>query len=247
MKIPAAVVQKLGHYVYLYVSPLDNKVFYVGKGKGSRALAHLEYADNKNVGKRIREIQRAGKEPRIEILAHALPSADVALRIETAAIDLLGLSDLTNQTSGWKSSELGRAALDDLIAKYTRQKAKITEPAILIRINQLFRFGMEPVELYDATRGIWKIGEDRNKAEYAFAVYQGVIREAYSIAQWLPAGSTFSTRENHEDFVGSDRWEFVGKVADAEIRNRYVNKFVGHLFPYGFQSPIKYVNVKDAE
>jgi hypothetical protein len=26
--------------------------------------------------------------------------------------------------------------------------------------------------------------------KYAFAVYQGIVREVYAIAQWMPAGST---------------------------------------------------------
>ena len=58
----------------------------------------------------------------------------------------------------------------------------------LIRINELYRGGMNETELYDATRGIWKVGEERVKAKYAFAVFEGVIREVYEISQWLHAG-----------------------------------------------------------
>ena len=32
-RIAPAVARKLGFYVYLYVNPLDEQVFYVGKGK----------------------------------------------------------------------------------------------------------------------------------------------------------------------------------------------------------------------
>ncbi|XZE17522.1 hypothetical protein SH449x_002796 [Pirellulaceae bacterium SH449] len=41
-RIPSSVQQKLGFYVYLYIDPRDESVFYVGKGKGERALAHLK-------------------------------------------------------------------------------------------------------------------------------------------------------------------------------------------------------------
>ena len=42
LRIPASVQQKMGYYVYLYIDPRDGSVFYVGKGKGERALSHLK-------------------------------------------------------------------------------------------------------------------------------------------------------------------------------------------------------------
>ena len=95
-RIPPAVARKLGHYVYLYVNPLDRSIFYVGKGKGARALAHLDDAEKGSVAKTIRTIRAAGAEPEIEILAHALPSAEIALQVEAAVIDALGVAGLAN-------------------------------------------------------------------------------------------------------------------------------------------------------
>ena len=43
---------------------------------------------------------------------------------------------------------------------------------------------MGPMELYDYTRGIWKIGPKRDRVDYAFAVYDGVIQETYKIESW---------------------------------------------------------------
>ena len=71
-RIPAAAARKLGYYVYVYVNPLDSKIFYVGKGKGSRALAHVDVKEKKAVARLIRSIRVAGKEPGIDILAPAL-------------------------------------------------------------------------------------------------------------------------------------------------------------------------------
>lgn len=87
-RIPPAVARKLGHYVYLYVNPTNNAVFYVGKGGGGRALAHLHADEKKAITKVIQSIRRAGKEPRTEILAHKLSNSEVVLRVEAGAIDL---------------------------------------------------------------------------------------------------------------------------------------------------------------
>lgn len=34
------------------------------------------------------------------------------------------------------------------------------------------------------------------------------------------------------------RWEFVGRVASSRIRERYLGRYVGHLFRRGAQNPI---------
>lgn len=244
-KIPPAVARKLGHYVYLYLNPLDESVFYVGKGKGGRALAHLGDTEKRDVAEVIREIRASGAEPRIEVLAHGLPSAEVALQLEAAAIDLLGLQNLANAVRGWRGAKFGRMPLDELAAHYTRRRANIREPGILIRINKLYRYGMSDAELYDATRSAWKVGrERREQAKFAFAVFEGVVREVYAIARWLPAGSTFNLRWKGRATKREDRWEFVGTIASPAIRDRYINRYVGHLFTQGAQTPIWYVNIK---
>ncbi len=87
-RIPPAVAAKLGHYVYIYVDPRDNRAFYVGKGQNGRALSHLK-SERGRMATRLRKLRASGVKPRVEILAHGLPDAATALRIEAAAIDLL--------------------------------------------------------------------------------------------------------------------------------------------------------------
>ncbi len=241
--IPPAVARKLGHYVYLYVNPLDGSVFYVGKGKGGRALAHLDAAEKRNVAAVVREIRSAGAEPQIEILTHGLPNDQTAFHVEAAVIDLLRLDRLANEVRGWRGAKFGRMALDEVVAHYTRRRATIREPAILIRINRLYRYGMSDAELYDATRSAWKVGRRCQQARYAFAVFEGVVREVYSITQWLPAGSTFNVRGGGGSRKSEGRWEFVGTIADEKLRGRYLNRYVGHLFTQGAQNPVSYVNL----
>lgn len=242
--LPPAVARKLGYYVYLYVNPMNNAVFYVGKGKGARALAHLDDLEKRKVAAIIREIRKFGAEPKIEILAHALRGPDTALTVEAAAIDLLGLANLANEVRGWRGAKLGRMALNEVVAHYSHRKVRIREPAILIRISELYRYGLTDVELYDATRSAWKVGPRREKARYAFAVFEGVVREVYSITHWLPAGSTFNARYRGRATQREDRWEFVGTIAGEKLRGRYINRYVGHLFPRGAQNPISYVNIE---
>lgn len=242
-RIAPAVAAKLGYYVYLYVNPLDNSIFYVGKGKSGRALAHLRSHEKKEITKTIREIRAAGEEPRIEILAHGLGTEETAHRVEAAAIDLIGLDKLANVVRG-HGAEFGRLPINEVVAHYTKRKALIREPAILIRITKLYRYGMTDAELYDATRSAWRVGPQREKAELALAVFGGVVREVYRVTAWLPAGSTFNGRRDGRGIEEPDRWEFVGTIAEDRTRNRYRDRYVGHLFTQGAQNPISYVNLE---
>ena len=115
---------------------------------------------------------------------------------------------------------------------------KVCHKAILITINKLYRSDMTPLELYEATRGIWVVGTRKDKAEYAMAVYQGIIREVYRIGQWYPAGTLEYQTRDTSDFRDRGRWEFSGDVAQ-EIRDKYVGFSVGR----SGQNPIRYVNV----
>ena len=142
---------------------------------------------------------------------------------------------------------MGRAPLRELVAQYTRKRASIREPGILIRITHAYEFGMTDAELYDATRSGWRVGKQREAAEYAFSVYEGVIKEVYKISRWVPAGSTFNYRYLGRAKKRSGRWEFVGVIADELLRRRYVDRYVGHLFPKGAANPISYVNISTAE
>ncbi len=118
LHIRPEVAERLGFYVYLYVDPRNEKPFYVGKGQGSRALAHLSASAESRKVAVLRELSEAGIEPRIDILAHALRDEETAFRIEAAVIDLLGFDDLTNEARGWRSVQSGRRRLSELAFYY---------------------------------------------------------------------------------------------------------------------------------
>ena len=130
----------------------------------------------------------------------------------------------------------------ELRALYDAAPADIDDAVLLIRINQLYRYGITAQELYEATRGVWKIGKRREGTRYACAVFHSVVREVYEIEAWFPAGSTaYSTRPVDEVRVAG-RWEFTGRVAGQAVRERYLSKSVASYLPNSSQNPLRYVN-----
>ena len=118
----------------------------------------------------------------------------------------------------------------------------IQEPSLLIRIPKLFRTGMSSRNLYDATRGAWKLGR-RQRARLAFAVDSGIVREVYEIENWHPAGSTQYVARKFENVDIQGSWEFTGRVASADVRDKYVGQSVADYFPRGARAPVIYVNL----
>jgi hypothetical protein len=112
---------------------------------------------------------------------------------------------------------------------------------MLIRINALYRPGMSATALYEATRGVWTCGKNREKARFACAVFQGVIREVYLIHSWHHAGTLkYVTREREEVSI-PNRWEFSGEV-DERLSAKYRGRSVERYFSKGAQLPFTYVN-----
>ena len=125
---------------------------------------------------------------------------------------------------------------------YAATPVDVEVPALLIRINRLYRHNMTPLELYEATRGVWKLGARCTKAQYAFAVFEGVVREVYAIESWHPAATTPYTTRDASQLKTAGRREFLGRVVDARVRDAYVGRSVASEFPQGLQSPVVYVN-----
>ncbi len=126
----------------------------------------------------------------------------------------------------------------------TLVREDITENVIAIKINQAYRENMTELELYEITRGYWKIDAKRaEKADYVFSVYKGIIKEVYKIKEWLPAG-TIPRSTLPDAKVPTDRYEFVGEVAEEAIRNKYIEKSIANLYRKGEANPIKYFYTK---
>ena len=240
------VIQKLKRYVYLLSDPETGEVFYVGKGKANRVFNHLKDNKDNDKVKKIKELESRNLTPKIEILVHGIEDDVTIKKIESAIIDLLGKNNLTNIVGGYESTDFGRMDVAQIKAKYSSKSASITEPVLLIKLSKTFRYNMEPMELYDYTRGIWKVGEkNAKKVLYAFAVYDGIIQETYKILQWFPASSTFSSRVDKKSWevYKEERREFVGRIS-KKMRDKYRYKSVEHFFKRGAANPLLYLNIE---
>ena len=121
-------------------------------------------------------------------------------------------------------------------------RANITDPVMLIRLSRSYKPGMSAQALYDVTRGVWVVGIRREKARYALAVFQGIVREVYDIDQWHPACTTKYVARDSTKLRSEGRWEFTGRVAAPGVRERYVDRDVTGYFTKGAKNPIQYVN-----
>ena len=246
-EFPSNIIQELNYYVYIYSDPDTLKPFYIGKGKGNRCFNHLFQEGDTEKIKKIQELKEQGKMPIIEILIFGVDE-ETALKVEAAAIDLIGIENLTNIQKGHHSAMYGRIDVDELYNRFNRDELNredITENVMFIKVNG-YHYGMSDYQLYDQTRRSWKVNEDRVKqVEYAFAIYEELVLEVYKIAGWFPAHTTYNTIPVSEEIIKHDidgqRLEFVGQVADENIRKKYVGKSVTSFYKRGEQNPIKYV------
>ena len=109
--------------------------------------------------------------------------------------------------------------------EYRRTAMNITEPALVVKINQTYRDGISTEELYEITRGIWKIDKRRRDSiRYVLGAANGLIREVYSVDHWQDAGTDPYYFREHTPESLEGRSEFVGGVAPDDIRDKYIGK-----------------------
>jgi uncharacterized protein len=230
-----AVTQKLGSYVYFLRDPRNQEVFYIGKGEGNRVFSHADGVEiddpEQAVGsqkiEQIKDIKRDANLVEHFILRHGL-TADAAFEIEASLIDFVGIKNLSNLQRGHYANDFGLKTTAEIIAMYDGQPFETDKKVMLININRQFSRTMTTAEVYEATRSSWRLGEDRNLAEYAVATYAGLTREAYKIKSWHPING---------------RWEFVGEVAEDSIRKTLVGKSIAAFTKKGMANPIRYFNI----
>ena len=233
--ISSLVSKNLKSYVYALCELDDHgnkSIFYVGRGKGNRCLQHAKGNDER--ADKVRELIQA-KRFTIDILRHGL-DAETAEIVEATCIDLISQGELTNKIRGFGTA-FGRTSLEEIRQLYQGKPIRILKEhmGLAFNLTKTYRSSMSDVELLEATRGTWaRVPRDKN-LKYAYATYNGIVKEVYEIRQWLPAGTQqYFYRSRHlGDERLKNRFEFLGVLAQEEIRNRYKGKLIALDRSYG--------------
>ena len=166
----------------------------------------------------------------IDIIAHKL-NRETALAVESACIDLVGLENLENLVKG-HGENIKRIPIEELSNKYNEIHAEIIDEhkGFIILVNQLYEPHFTPLETLEIVRGIWikkLVSTAKNSIvpKYAFASYNGIIKEVYEIFEWVPAGTQqYFTRQFKPEQL-KDKFEFVGKIAH-DLSHLYRGKLI---------------------
>jgi uncharacterized protein len=212
VSIPYEVAAELGFYVYALRDPRDRQVFYVGKGVGGRVYAHQREADDSaevQTAKRARisDIRRSGHAVEHLLVRTGIADESTAYIVEQAVIDAYAATgvSLANLVKGHHAATHGLSTVEAAVARLASSPTPpIDAPVLMFKINRAWSPDANERDVYEATRGHWKIGWDsRSRARFALGVAFGVVRGAYEIEEWFES-------EQPED-VG--RWGFVGRPA----------------------------------
>ena len=220
--------EQLGHYVYALRNPLNGQVFYVGKGVGSRVLSHANgVIDNDDPPETMKlqtiaAIHDAGLEVESFVVQHGLSDSDHAFATESALYGLLQLLNerkehnlftLTNLIQPPTFETYGLMSVDDVLAIYGEpvDSTLIPHNSILVKPKETWRRGMSREELWEVTRGWWRLNEQRLKSiRYVFSIPNFVIRAVWEVRP-----------EDWRHQADGDRgWEDVQHARPTEAKQR---------------------------
>lgn len=232
-------IEELNYYVYVLLDPRNDKIFYVGKGKGNRIFAHVACSldnslesDKLNI---IRDITQSGNKVKHFVVRHGLNESEAFL-VESVLIDFLSYADffsvrsISNMQAGHHQWFKGIKTVQELEVLYACEPLQIEDirhNLMTININKTYNIKNDyHPNIYEATRKSWKISERRLKeVDYVISEYRGIARAVFKPTKWEREGN---------------RWMFEGiEVTDNEITDLYLNKALPEK-KRGEANPIKY-------
>lgn len=207
--------EQLGHYVYALRNPLDGSIFYIGKGKGDRVLAHANGVIQQVTRERgetveslkndtIKLIHAAGREVESFIVQHGLETDDHAFATESAVYGTLKLlSDsldhaqfkLTNKVAPPLYNSFGLRTVRQVLADYGKPAdiSLIPHNSLLIKptLSGTWNPSMGRDEVWEASRGWWPMDRARlQHIRYVIAIPHFVIRGLWEVqfSDWRKQG-----------------------------------------------------------
>ena len=224
------------YYVYVYSHPDTRQPFYVGKGRGGRVRAHLDFeVPEREKQEIIDRLHKQGREPIVEIMQWGL-SEEAAFAAEAALIQLIGLDQLTNEQSG-----RGTYKLHADFIEYIRDKKPLRisprkgEEMLILSANGYYRDGMSRFELYDAVRGDIHVAKDRvENCRRILVLLNGYVIDVYENPICVDAGTEARSFKTAGEPSGYD---IVASFASDVLRNHFVGRelvttFVFNRFTY---------------
>ncbi len=227
---------KKDYYVYVYSHPDTRHPFYVGKGRGSRAKAHLDFEVPEREKQEIIDgLHKQGREPIIEIMQWGL-SEEAAFAAEAALIQLIGLDQLTNVQSGRGTYKLHADFIEYIRDKTPlRKSSRRGEEMLVLSANGYYRDGMSRFELYDAARGNLPVSKDRVEAcRRVLVLLKGYVIDIYENPACVDAGTEARSFKTTDEPSGYD---IVASFTNDILRNHFVGRqldttFVFNRFTY---------------
>jgi hypothetical protein len=200
----------LGIYVYGLIDPRDDRVFYVGKGGGSKA-DKLEGSSNLRIFEHFYEVEKAlragralsAKQATIQavwdkgmnvgchIFRRRLQSPDEAFDVEAGIIAALresknGMPD--NDNNGMHLKSRGYLSLQDALdlgAPPVSPGVPITVLLLNIGTSLAKRADRTAEDYYECTRSEWVLGEGfRQSCEVAIGIQNEISRAAFKNLTW---------------------------------------------------------------
>jgi GIY-YIG catalytic domain protein len=249
MEFKQSVKEALAYYVYALVDPRNNKIFYIGKGKGDRVFQHAEAAlvenDHSLKLETIRNIISEGRQVKYYIMRHNLDEKEAYL-VESSLIDMLTYpqfnhdNQLTNLVAGYHQWDEGIKSIQEVNALYDCSKIDVEDGSyfLLVSLNRSFdqakaKGVYKRFDVYESTRKYWAIGaEQAQKVNYVLGVYRKVVRCVIKVKshEWVAKaedGSIFK----------KPRCCFEGDLCPD---SPYMNKDVSD-YPFGSGAAVRYI------
>lgn len=249
-----------GYYVYALIDPRDDRVFYIGKGTGNRVFFHEiqsgKYPESEKAKlQKIREIEESGHEIKRVIVNWGLTESE-AFAAEASLINLINFlsgNALTNAVSGHHVH--GAMTVEDYEIMHGAEHLRpedIQHSILVIKINKLYRQGMNAKELYDTVRGHWRASLNtirKKKIEYVFGVYNQLIVAVYKPDEWHYVHEMIDV-PRIEDYEAAslerrkNRVYFISREYEQQDENQkfYLHKSIADLkVNQVAQNPISYL------